>query len=51
MIRKTTKAQMRWHLRKVRLQAKRLLIKGHYRKYRYTRNWIKAHAALLKEVG
>lgn len=51
MIRKTTKAQMRQQLRAVRLQAKRLLIKGHYRKYRYTCNWLKAHAALLREVG
>ena len=49
MISRTTKIQMRQQLRRVKEQSKRLLVQGKHSKYRYAKNWLKAHSALLKE--
>lgn len=40
---------MRQQLRRVKEQSKRLLVQGKYDKYRYAKNWLKAHSALLRE--
>lgn len=49
MISRTTKNQMRMQLRRVKEQTRRLLIQGKHAQYRYAKNWLKAHAALLRE--
>ena len=49
MIQKTTKVQMRQQLRRIKEQSKKLLRRGQFAKYRYAKNWLKAHSALLKE--
>jgi hypothetical protein len=51
MISKTTKTQMRQQIRRVKEATRRNLVKGHYAKYRYGKNWLKAHAKLLKELA
>ena len=51
MIQRTTKTQVRVQLREMRRQVRVALRKGHYAKYRYLKNWLKAHAALLKEIA
>lgn len=50
MITRTTKTQVRVQLREMKRQVRVALRKGHYAKYRYAKNWLKAHAALLKET-
>lgn len=51
MIQRTTKGQVSQQIRRVKEAARVALKKGHYAKYRYARNWLKAHAALLKEIA
>jgi hypothetical protein len=51
MIQRTTKGQVSQQIRRVKEAARVALKKGHYAKYRYARNWLKAHAALLKETA
>ena len=51
MIQRTTKAQVTLQLREMKRQVRVALRKGHYAKYRYAKNWLKAHAALLKETA
>lgn len=51
MITRTSKKTMTFQLRTMRKAAQTALRKGHYAKYRYARNWLKAHAALLKETA
>ena len=51
MIQRTTKTQVTLQLREMKRQVRIALRKGHYAKYRYARNWLKAHAALLKEIA
>ena len=51
MIQRTTKGQVSQQIRRVKEAARVALKKGHYAKYRYARNWLKAHAALLKAIA
>jgi len=51
MIQRTTKGQVIQQIRRVKEAARVALRKGHYAKYRYAKNWLKAHAALLKETA
>ena len=51
MIQRTTKGQVSQQIRRVKEAARIALKKGHYAKYRYAKNWLKAHAALLKETA
>ena len=51
MIQRTTKGQVSQQIRRVKEAARVALRKGHYAKYRYAKNWLKAHAALLKETA
>jgi hypothetical protein len=51
MIQRTTKSSLTLQLREMKRQVRIALRKGHYAKYRYARNWLKAHAALLKEIA
>jgi hypothetical protein len=51
MIARTTKGQVSQQIRRVKEAARVALKKGHYAKYRYAKNWLKAHAALLKETA
>lgn len=51
MIARTTKTQVTLQLREMKRQVRIALRKGHYAKYRYAKNWLKAHAALLKETA
>ena len=51
MIARTTKGQVSQQIRRVKEAARIALKKGHYAKYRYAKNWLKAHAALLKEIA
>ena len=51
MIARTTKGQVSQQIRRVKEAARVALKKGHYAKYRYAKNWLKAHAALLKEIA
>ena len=51
MIQRTTKGQVSQQIRRVKEAARVALKKGHYAKYRYAKNWLKAHAALLKETA
>lgn len=51
MIQRTTKGQVSQQIRRVKEAARVALKKGHYAKYRYAKNWLKAHAALLKEIA
>lgn len=51
MIQRTTRSQVSQQIRRVKEAARVALKKGHYAKYRYARNWLKAHAALLKEIA
>lgn len=51
MIQRTTKGQVSQQIRRVKEAARIALRKGHYAKYRYAKNWLKAHAALLKETA
>ena len=51
MIQRTTKSSLTLQLREMKRQVRIALRKGHYAKYRYARNWLKAHAALLKETA
>lgn len=51
MIARTTKGQVSQQIRRVKEAARVALRKGHYAKYRYAKNWLKAHAALLKETA
>ena len=50
MIQRTTKGQVSQQIRRVKEAARVALRKGHYARYQYARSWLKAHAALLKEV-
>ena len=51
MIQRTTKSSLTLQLREMKRQVRVALRKGHYAKYRYAKNWLKAHAALLKEIA
>jgi hypothetical protein len=51
MITRTSKKALTLQLRTMRKAAQTALRKGHFARYRYARNWLKAHAALLKEAG
>ena len=51
MIQRTTKGQVSQQIRRVKEAARIALRKGHYAKYRYAKNWLKAHTALLKETA
>jgi len=51
MIQRTTKGQVSQQIRRVKEAARIALRKGNYAKYRYAKNWLKAHTALLKETA
>lgn len=49
MIQRTTKAQVRAQIRRMKEQSKKFLRNGQYNRYRYASKWLKTHAALLRE--
>lgn len=51
MIQRTSKTQLRRQLQLMKQTLRLALRKGHHAKYRYARNWLKMHAALLKETA